>query len=274
GNKGRFGHVLIVAGSHGKSGAAAMAALGALRTGAGLVTVACPGSALAGIAAFAPEIMTEPLPETGAGLISGAALARILELAATRTLVAIGPGLGQSDELRTLVSQLFATLDKPVVIDADALNCLAGTDWKSRVGLVRVLTPHPGEMSRLTGLSIPAIQGDRITAARALATERHATIVLKGERTLIAFPDGRVWINPTGSPAMATGGTGDILTGMVSGLLGQFPADADRAVAGAVYLHGSAGEQAALALGEQPVIATDLLRFIPEGIRGITHVAH
>ncbi len=151
------------------------------------------------------------------------------------------------------------------MVDADALNCLAGSDWRGS-GHTRVLTPHPGEMSRLTGLSIPEVQKDRVAVVRELATSRQATIVLKGDATAIGFPDGRVWINPTGSPSMATGGTGDILTGMVAGLLAQFPNDPDRAVAGAVYLHGLAGEIAARHLREQPVIATDLLRYLGEGI--------
>lgn len=274
GNKGRYGHVLVVAGSRGKSGAAAMCALAALRAGAGLVTVACPGSALAGIAAFAPEIMTEPLPESEDGLLTRSAFDRIAELAATRTVVALGPGLGQSSDVSELVKELFSKLEKPMVVDADALNGLAGSDWRAPEDQARVLTPHPGEMSRLTGLTVSAIQANRIAAARSLAEERRATIVLKGERTLIAFPDGRVWVNPTGSPAMATGGTGDILTGMTAALLGQFPAQPDLAMAGAVYLHGLAGELAARDLGEQPVIATDLLRYFSEGIRGIANVPH
>jgi len=273
-NKGQFGHLLIVAGSRGKSGAAAMAGLAGLRAGAGLVTVACPESALSAIAAHAPEIMTEPLPETSAGAIARPAFDRISELSNKCTLMAIGPGIGTADETRDVVVRLFAELDKPMVVDADALNCLAGSDLsKSGKGL-RVLTPHPGEMSRLTGHSIPEIQADRIYAARSFAIERSVIVVLKGERTLIGFPDGRVWINPTGSPSMATGGTGDILTGMVGGLLGQFPGSADRAIAGAVYLHGLAGEIAARHLTEQCVIATDLLRYLPEGIRAITNVPH
>ena len=266
GNKGKYGHVLVVAGSRGKSGAAAMAGLAALRAGAGLVTVACPESVLSSVAAHAPEIMTEPLPE-------GDAFSRIVELAEKMTLVAIGPGIGTSDQTRETVLRLFGELSKPMVIDADALNCLAGREWKAGAAL-RVLTPHPGEMSRLTGHGIPQIQANRIAAARDYAAARNVTLVLKGERTLLGFPDGRVWINPTGSPAMATGGTGDILTGMLSGLLGQFPDDADRAIAGAVYLHGLAGELAARDLMEQPVIATDLLRYLSEGIRAIARLSH
>jgi NAD(P)H-hydrate epimerase len=272
-NKGRYGHVLIVAGSRGKSGAAAMAGLAALRAGAGLVTVACPQSALAGVASHSPEIMTEPLPESSAGFLSLAAFDRIAALADQRTLLAIGPGIGTEDETRQLVLRLFNDIAKPMVVDADALNCLAGHDWKAG-NVLRVLTPHPGEMSRLTDHTIAEIQADRIAAARSFAMERNVTLVLKGEATLLGFPDGRVWVNPTGSPAMATGGTGDVLTGMVAGLLGQFPGDPDRAVAGAVYLHGRSGEVAARHLTEQPVIATDLLNYLPEGIRGIANVPH
>jgi len=254
-NKGRYGHVLVVAGARGKTGAAVMAGLAALRAGAGLVTVTCPDDALDAVAAHAPEVMTEPL-----GVIA--------EQIEKRSVVAIGPGLGTSDANRAMVRELFATVRKPMVVDADALNCLAGSDWKGGE-FVRVLTPHPGEMSRLTGKTVAEVQADRIGSARALATERQVTVVLKGEGTLLAFPDGRVWINPTGSPAMATGGTGDILAGMVAGLLSQFPDDPDRAVAGAVYLHGLAGEIAARHWEEQPVIATDLLQFLGEGIREI-----
>jgi NAD(P)H-hydrate epimerase len=268
GNKGRYGHALIVAGSRGKTGAAAMAGLSALRAGAGLATVACPHSALDVIAAHAVELMTEPLPEADAGAIALSAFDRVRELAAARTLIALGPGIGTLPETREFVLRCFNELDKPLVIDADGLNCLASHDWHAPKSL-RILTPHPGEMSRLTGIPIPEIQKDRLTAARAFARARHVVCVLKGEGTLIAFPDGRVWINPTGSPAMATGGTGDILTGMLAGFLAQFPNQPDLAIAAAVYLHGFAGELAAQELSEQPVIATDLLTFLPDAIRAI-----
>jgi hydroxyethylthiazole kinase-like uncharacterized protein yjeF len=273
-NKGKFGHVLVVAGSRDKPGAAAMAGLAALRAGAGLVTVACPASALAAVSAHTPELMTEPLPETASGEIAPAAFDRIAELAAKRTLLAIGPGIGTDAGTRETVARLFNEIPQPMVVDADALNCLAAGEWSGKNGLLRVLTPHPGEMSRLTGHSIPDIQADRITFARSLASGRNVIVVLKGERTLIGFPDGRVWINPTGSPSMATGGTGDILTGMVSGLMGQFPDDPDGAIAGAVYLHGLAGQIAAQHLTEQTVIATDLLHYLSEGIRAITKIPH
>ena len=270
GNKGRYGHVLIVAGSRGKAGAAAMAGLAALRVGAGLVTVAAPESLVPVVAAMCPEIMMEALPETSAGAIALPAAERILELASTRTVTAIGPGIGTSHETREVVRRVFAESDRPLFVDADGLNCLAGTDWRG--GAVRVLTPHPGEMSRLTGRDISTVQRDRIGSARALAFERNVCVILKGEGTAVAWPGGDVWINPTGTPALATGGTGDILTGMLAGLAAQFPSDLGRAVAGAVFLHGRAGELAARQLGEQPVIATDLLRHLAEGIRGITLV--
>ncbi|HYA18591.1 MAG TPA: NAD(P)H-hydrate dehydratase [Bryobacteraceae bacterium] len=265
-NKGTFGHVLVVAGSRGKSGAAAMCALAALRAGAGLVTVACPGSVLASVAEYAPEVMTEALPDTGG-------FERVMELAATRSLVAMGPGLGTAVETAEMVRRVCETLEKPMVVDADGLNCLAAHPGWTAPG-PRVLTPHPGEMSRLTGRAVKQIQSDRIAEARGFAQDHRVTLVLKGERTLTGFADGRLWINPTGTPAMATGGTGDILTGMIAGLMAQFPRDPDRAVAGAIYLHGLAGEVAARHMTEQGVIATDLLRFLPEAIREITGLPH
>ncbi len=272
-NKGRFGHVLVVAGSRGKPGAAAMAGIAALRAGAGLVTVASPESAVGSISVHGPEIMMEPLPETPSGEIARNALDRIAELAAKRTLIAIGPGIGTHRETRDVVARLFAQIPQPMVIDADALNCLAESAWGDPAG-PRVLTPHPGEMSRLAARGIAEIQADRISATRSFATSHKVVVVLKGERSLIGFPDGRVWINPTGSPSMAKGGTGDILTGMVSALIAQFPDDPDRAVAAAVYLHSLAGEIAARHQAEQTVLATDLLNYLAEGIRGITNVPH
>jgi len=251
GNKGKYGHALVIAGSHGKTGAAAMCGMAALRTGAGLATVASAESAIPVIAGHAAELMTEVLDE-----------ARLDALLAKKDAIAIGPGLGTHPETVAFVRRVFAESPQPMVTDADALNALAGSDW-SGGGKLRVLTPHPGEMARLTGRTIAEISADRVGAARALATERKVCLVLKGERTLIAFPDGRVWINPTGSPAMATGGTGDILTGMIAGLLGQFPAQPDQAVALAVYLHGLSGELGAAELGEKCLTATDLLRYLP-----------
>ncbi len=271
-NKGTYGHVLVLAGSRGRTGAAAMCGLSALRAGAGLVTVASSATAIPIIAAHSPELMTEALPETKDGDLSEGALPKIQSLAEKMKPVAMGPGLGTEKETQTLVRKLFAELPVPVVADADALNALAGTEW-SGGGRVRVVTPHPGEMARLCNKSVAEVQADRIAVARKLATERQTTVVLKGQRTLIAFPDGRVWINPTGSPAMATGGTGDILTGMVSGMLAQYPQEPDFAVAAAVYLHGLAGEIGAKHLGEQALIATDLLRYLPDAIHACRNVS-
>ena len=267
-NKGMFGHVLAVAGSRGRTGAAAMCGTAALRSGAGLVTVASAASALPLIAAYAPELMTEPLPETEAGQLASETLDSVMQLAKTRSVLAIGPGLGTDSETARMVRALFHESPLPMVCDADALTALAGDDWVGDRHF-RVLTPHPGEMSRLTGHKVPEIQRDRYQAAQTLAREKHVVVVLKGDRTLIAFPDGRVWVNPTGSPGMATGGTGDILTGLVAGLLAQHPAERELAVAAAVYLHGLAGELAADELTEQCLIATDLLRFLPHAIRHI-----
>jgi NAD(P)H-hydrate epimerase len=260
GHKGTFGHVLIVAGSRGKTGAAAMCGLGALRGGAGLVTVASASSAIAEISAHAPELMTEPLAQTPMGTI--ALNAGVEKLAEGKTVVAMGPGLGRLADIEMLVASAAESLPQAMVLDADALTeQVAGA-----AGRVRVLTPHPGEMARLTGKTTAEVQQDRVGTARAFAMSRSVTLVLKGERTVLAFPDGRVWINPTGTPAMGTGGSGDILTGMVSGFLAQFPNEPDQAVAAAVYLHGLAGEIGARAVGEKSLIATDILKYLPDAV--------
>ncbi|MBM3747459.1 MAG: NAD(P)H-hydrate dehydratase [Acidobacteria bacterium] len=269
-HKGDFGHVLVLAGSRGKTGAAAMTGLAALRGGAGLVTVASAESIIGVIASHGAELMTEPLPETDTGSISPRSFdyGRLAALIESKDVLALGPGLGTHPETVAFVRRVVEETGKPAVIDADGLNALAG--WNKRFGPgPRVLTPHPGEMARLTGRTTAEIQADRVGAARAFATERQVTLVLKGCRTLIAFPDGAVWINPTGTPAMASGGTGDILTGAIAGLLAQFPAQPGLAVAAAVYLHGLAGELGATQLGEQALLATDLLRFFPEGMRAL-----
>lgn len=264
-HKGDFGHVLIIGGSRGKTGAAAMAGMAALRAGAGLVTVASAASALPVIASHAPELMTEALPETPDGAIAAEAAApeRLARLIHLKDVVALGPGLGNQPETVEMVRNLVLTVPQPLVIDADGLNALAGCDFR---GGNFILTPHPGEMARLSGKKTSEIQADRVGAARAYATERNLTLVLKGQRTVIAFPDGRVWINPTGTPAMATAGSGDILTGLIAGLLAQSPQHPEAAIAAAVYLHGLAGEFGAEALGEQPLLATDLLDFLPEAL--------
>jgi hydroxyethylthiazole kinase-like uncharacterized protein yjeF len=268
-NKGLYGHVLVIGGSRGKSGAAAMAGIGALRAGAGLVTVASTGPIVNGIAAHAPEIMTEQLPTNTALSISASAIdeavrARILE---RKNVVAIGPGLGQDAETVQFVRVMVEQTPLPMVVDADGLNALAG--HPSRFRWPRIFTPHPGEMSRLNGRSIAEIQADRIGSARSFAIERGVYLVLKGNRSVVAAPDGRVWINPTGSPAMATGGTGDVLTGMTAGLVAQFPDQIEAALLAAVYLHGRAGELGAAKLGEKALMATDLFQFLPEAMQEV-----
>jgi ADP-dependent NAD(P)H-hydrate dehydratase / NAD(P)H-hydrate epimerase len=260
GHKGTFGHVLVIAGSRGKTGAAAMSGIGALRAGAGLVTVASAASAIAEIASHAPELMTEPLAETSMGSI--ALNAHLTALAEGKTVIAMGPGLGRHPEIDMLVASAVDRLPQPMVLDADALT----SQISGPAGRIRVLTPHPGEMARLTGRSTADIQKDRVGSARTFATANSVILVLKGERTVIAFPDGSVWINPTGTPAMGTGGSGDILTGLISGFLAQFPTRPNEAVAAAVYLHGLAGEVGARALGEKSLIATDLLKYLPDAI--------
>ncbi len=274
-NKGAFGHALIVGGSLGKSGAAAMAGMAVLRAGAGLSTVAVPRSVLPSVAGFAAELMTEPLPETNAGGIATAALDVFEQLASAMTVVALGPGIGRRPATFDFVREAVRRVKCPMVIDADGLNAFQGKtallDGRQRP---LVLTPHPGEMSRLTGLSIKAIQSDRLNVARTFAQEHHLVLVLKGNASIIALPDGQAWVNPTGNPGMATGGTGDILTGMVAGVIAQMPDDVARATVAAVYLHGLAGDVAAETMGEHSLTATDLLNALPEAFRRATQWAH
>ena len=280
-NKGMYGHVLVVGGSLGKAGAAAMAGFSALRSGAGLVTVATPRSVLSTVAGFHPELMTEPLEETGDGTISIYALDLLQQLAENKTVLAIGPGISRNEETAEVVRKVVAGSGVPVVLDADGLNAFEGrADELDRRELrgraenaektrILVLTPHPGEMARLTGLSIKAIQRDRVNVARNFAHEHGLILVLKGDRTVVAGPDGEAWINPTGNPGMATGGTGDILTGIVAGMLAQNPQRAFQAVLAAVYLHGLAGDIACDHLGEQALVATDLVKALPEAFRRV-----
>ncbi len=256
-HKGDFGHVLIVAGSRGKTGAACLAGIGALRSGAGLVTVATPASCLPTVAAGAPEYMTLPLAETAGGLVSGEALAAVLD--ARCDAIAVGPGLGTGAGATRLVHGLLERAGVPLVLDADALNVCA--DAPSRLdrqgGPDVILTPHPGEMARLCGRSAAEVQADRLGTARRFATERRAHVVLKGARTLVAGPDGAVHVNRTGNPGMATGGTGDVLAGVVAAWLGQL-GDASAACRAGVYLHGLAGDLAAASGGEAALTASDL----------------
>ena len=273
-NKGMYGHVLVVGGSVGKAGAAAMAGFSALRAGAGLVTVATPKSILPTVAGFHPELMTEPLAETGDGTISVHALGLLQKLAEKTTVLAIGPGISRNEESAEVVRELVMDSDLPIVLDADGLNAFEGRvkdlnrkDRAKDAKRTLVLTPHPGEMSRLTGLSTQGIQRDRINVARAFANEHGVILVLKGDRTIVASPTGGAWVNPTGNPGMATGGTGDILTGIVAGMLAQNARQPFEAVLAAVYLHGLAGDIACETVGEHSLVATDLVRALPEAFR-------
>ena len=273
-NKGNFGHVLVIGGSLGKAGAAAMAGMAALRSGAGLSTVAVAKSILPTVAGFHPELMTEPLAETRAGSISLRALLSLNKLAQGKTVLAVGPGISRIPETSKLVRSLVKKQGLPIILDADGLNAFAGhaSDLSGK-GRPLILTPHPGEMARLLGSNVAAVQHDRINVARKFAREHQVIVVLKGHRTLIADPSGEVWVNTTGNPGMATGGTGDILTGMVAGLVAQNPGRVTEAVIAAVYLHGLAGDLAREQMGEHSLVATDLVRALPEAFRRVQQAA-
>jgi NAD(P)H-hydrate epimerase len=276
-NKGSYGHVLVIGGSLGKAGAAAMAGMSALRIGAGLSTVATARSVLATVAGFHPELMTEPLPETDAGTISMRALeyGRLDELTKGKTVLAIGPGISRNPETSEFVRTVVEKYRMPMVLDADGLNAFEGvSEQLNGNGRALVITPHPGEMARLTGRTIPEVQSERTGVARGFAADHGLIVVLKGHRTLVALPDGEVWVNTTGNPGMATGGTGDILTGMVSGMIAQNAKRGPDAVASAVYLHGLAGDVARESVGEQSLVATDLIRALPEAFRRVRSTAH
>jgi len=282
-HKGRFGLALVVGGSRGMTGAVTLAGMAALRGGAGLVRVAVPDVCLDVVAAHEPSYMTIPLPSTGSGQIAEAAEDVIRQWSESATCVALGPGLGRSEELDRLVGRLYRDLPRPMVVDADALNALATQpEILSQHAGPRILTPHPGEFARLVGYE----KGDRHRGG-GLASQGHAdlghgasppfhqaavevaarwgvVVVLKGHRTCIT--DGaRTYLNTTGNPGMATGGSGDVLTGLVAALVCQGLAPMDAARLG-VHLHGRAGDLAAAALGEVSMIASDLVRFLPEAI--------
>jgi ADP-dependent NAD(P)H-hydrate dehydratase / NAD(P)H-hydrate epimerase len=220
--------------------------------------------------------MTEPLAETKSGGIALAAIesGRFQEWVKPMTVVAIGPGIGRDPETVQLVHEAVRQTKVPMVIDADGLNALDGhTELLDGRERPLVLTPHPGEMSRLAGISIKAVQADRLNVARSFAREHQLVLVLKGNRTIIALPDGTAWVNPTGNPGMATGGTGDILTGMTAGVIGQMPDNIPLATVAAVYMHGLAGDIAAETMGEHSLVATDLLGALPEAFRRAAQLA-
>ena len=271
-HKGEFGHVFVIGGSPATPGAVLMAATAALRSGAGLVTATAAENAVAALIAHTPELMTLSLPTDAAGSFDAEALDS--DLLARATVLALGPGMGRSKGSRELVRKIVREAPQPLVVDADGLNALAEIDdWQAASRLL-VLTPHPGEMARLTGLSTAAVQKRRVDLAREFAADRGVYLVLKGNRTLTACPNGLVLVNPTGTPAMATAGSGDILTGMTAGLLAQFPAERpEMVIAAAVYWHGLAAERAAAETTEPAMLATDILRFLPQAAKRLAPTA-
>lgn len=267
-HKGDYGHVLVVAGSRGKTGAAHLAAIGALRSGAGLVTVATPACCVPMVAAMAPEYMTEPIEERADG-VDPDAVDRLLDLA--RDVIAIGPGLGLGASTKQFIRRLVDRATMPLVIDADALTAFNDDPDRlaGREGRDVIITPHPGEMARLVGMSTDEVQASRLEIARNFAVAHHLYVVLKGHRTLIATPDEQVFINPTGNAGMATGGTGDVLTGMIAAWLAQL-LDAVAACKLAVYLHGMAGDLAEADEGEVSMTAGDVARHLGDAMMELT----
>jgi NAD(P)H-hydrate epimerase len=266
-HKGSYGFALLVAGSRGKPGAACLAAHAALRAGAGLVTVGTVPSCQSVIVSHVAEAMTEGLAETPDGTISESALERALELLGERDLLAIGPGITTHESTRRFVYELIRRRQAPAIIDADGLNCLA--PWPDELSGEEhplILTPHPGEMARLIGSTNADVLGRRVEVARDFAVKHSVVLVLKGSRTLIASPDGQGYINPTGNAGLATAGSGDVLTGMLAGLLVQDKASPVEAAIAAVYLHGLAADLAAAKLGMRAMIASDVTANLSEAI--------
>jgi hydroxyethylthiazole kinase-like uncharacterized protein yjeF len=266
-HKGRFGHLLVVAGSLGKTGAAILAGRAALRSGVGLCTIAVPASQQPLVAAHAPEYMTEALPETRARSLSLEGKNRVLELARRTDAVALGPGLSLDPETQEFARALVREVERPLVADADALGALAGhLDLLRRVAGPRALTPHPGEMARMLDVGIHVVQGDRIETARAFARDHRVAVALKGAGTVIGHPGGLAVINPTGNPGLAKGGSGDVLTGIVGALLAR-GLEPTIALEAGCYLHGLAGDLAAEGRGEVAMIASDIVESLPTALR-------
>ena len=272
-HKGKTGHLLVIAGSTGKTGAAAMTAMSAMRAGAGLVSLGVPQSINAILESRVLEAMTEPLPDIGQGKLGESAFDTIMQLAAGKQCLALGPGLGQAGKTRALVIRIIRESPIPMVIDADGLNNLAeDTKIVKNLDVPVILTPHPGEMARLTKTTAAAVQADRIKNAREFAIEFNVHVVLKGAATVIAHPDGSAFINPTGNPGMAAGGMGDVLTGMIAGLVTQGFSPASAAHAG-VYLHGAAADTLAESIGPVGYLAGEVMDAIPHEIKKIVQAS-
>jgi NAD(P)H-hydrate epimerase len=269
GHKGTFGTALVVAGSRGYSGAACLTTAAAVRSGCGLVLAAAPRGICSVVESCVPEAVKHPMPETPAGALGQEALAALTELACQARAVAIGPGIGTRDATRGLLSDLLPLVACPVVLDADALNLIAQDEGLlGRLRCPAVLTPHPGEFARLTRSTAGQVNADRIGLCRAFAREHGVVLVLKGASTVIAGPDGLVLVNPTGNSGLASGGTGDVLTGLLAGLLAQGAGPLD-AAACAVFLHGRAADLAAPTLTEYCLAASDLLDYLPAAYRSV-----
>ena len=275
-NKGKFGHVLVIGGSVGKSGAPAMVSMAALRSGAGLVTAAVPSSIAAQVSDCAPELMTWPMLASPSGELAskGVTAQQFQKLIERKTVIAVGPGLGEGPGVEILMEAVLSDTKMATVIDADGLNTLATNLFLmekltevAKSGRTVVLTPHPGEMARLAGKSVAEIQADRPGTARNFVRETGVTLVLKGSRTLIAHPDGRVAVNTSGNPGMAKGGSGDVLTGVIAAMLAQFKDDVAGAVEAAVYLHGFAADLAVRDADEHTLLATDSLQYYSRAFR-------
>ena len=263
-HKGDAGRLLIVAGSAGMSGAAALAGLAAMRAGAGLVSLAVPESLNDILEVKCTEVMTLPLPETPQRSLAPAAAEGILAFAESCDAVALGPGLSQVTETQQLARDLIQQIPVPLVVDADGLNaCVGATEVLTGRSAPTVLTPHPGELGRLIDVPMSDIQADRVATARQAAEDLGCVVVLKGAATVTAAPDGEVWVNPTGNPGMASGGVGDVLTGIIGALLAGGADALDAAVSG-VFYHGRAGDLAAELRGERALVASDLLEQLPD----------
>ena len=268
-NKGTFGHALMVAGSLGKSGAALLGGRAALRVGAGLVTVATPGNVLPIVAAGMPELMTARLVSTEDGTASARNLdgEHFAQIAEGKSVLAIGPGLSTNTETQQFIRAILETTSLPVVLDADGLNAFAGraAELGTRKAELLAITPHPGEMARLLESTVRDVQAKRLEVALDAAEQWRAHVILKGFHTILATPDGRAYVNTTGNPGMATGGTGDVLTGMLAGLTAEFGTkDWERVLGLGVYLHGLAGDVAAERVGQAPLVASDVIEALPE----------
>lgn len=265
-HKGEYGHLFVLAGSPGKTGAAAMVCSGALRTGTGLVTLGIPASLNPILEAKLTEAMTEPLPDAGSGYLVAESLEKIQQLLEGKTAIALGPGISTLSQVQETILKLIPSVTVPLVIDADGITALV-----SRLELLKqckssvVLTPHPGEMARLAGITTEEVQAERIGVAKSCATSYNCIVVLKGNRTVIATPEQEVYINATGNPGMASGGTGDVLTGMIGGLMAQGLLPLEAAKWG-VFLHGLAGDLAAQEIGEIPLIASDIIDYLPDAL--------